>query len=451
MQLNREFESEINLKGLFFHVLYRWRSILIVALFGAVLLGGYRYLSMSKSAKSIQNAQQNEEINTEIAELNRKIAEKTNQVNDLATYLSESVYINLNPQGVWTGSSKYLIIADPSMQDALSQGTNLDPVDSILPAYTYPLSDAPENELKEVFNTAKHELIDELVSTEINPNENSIKVTVKGVSVESVQKGLEYVQTRMKFIASGAQELGKHTVMNVGDDIVLETEIKETTDALPGRRSSLVSTLGQYKGELQALKDKAEAYETNGKSMIHKNELIKYSLIGFILGAFLMICFYVFHYVLGGRLLSANEISEQYNLPILGELTRSASIHNNRGLDKLISRWELGKNKSDEKTMIGNICALIEERKDANDVLLVSTLNDEKLNLIRNALKVRMEDKVIEAKGSFLSNSDAVTQASKAAAVIIVEEKEISRNKDIEQMVQILMISRTNVIGAIVL
>lgn len=451
MQLNRDYESEINLKGLFFHVLYRWRSILIVALVGAVLLGGYKYLSMNKSAESVRSVQQAEELSLEITELNRKIEEKTKQVDDLATYLNESMYINLNPQGVWTGSSKYLIIADVTANETLLQGINPDPADIILPVYTYPLSDAPEEELIKVFNTNKHELIDELVSTEINPNENSIKVTVKGASVESVQNGLDYIHSRMDMISVGARKLGEHTLMNVGKDIVLMTEIVETTDALPGRRSSLASALDQYRSELQALRDRAEAYKTNGQSLIHKNELIRYSLLGFIIGAFLMICLYAFHYVLGGRLLGANELSEQYNLPIFGETTRSASIHNDKGLDKLLSRWELGKTKSDGKTMAGNICALIEERQDVKDVLLVSTLKDEKLGLIRDALKARMEDKAVDAKGNFLINSEAVTQASRAAAVILVEEKGVSRNKDIERMVQALMISRANVIGAIVL
>ena len=50
MQLNKEYERVISVRDLFFHLLYRWRSILAAALIGALLLGGYAWISNRKSA-----------------------------------------------------------------------------------------------------------------------------------------------------------------------------------------------------------------------------------------------------------------------------------------------------------------------------------------------------------------------------------------------------------------
>ena len=447
MQLNKEYESEINLKDLFFHVLYRWRSILLVALIGAVLFGGYKYLSMNKAAKSMQVSQQEALPSEEEIALNLEIEKKAKQVADLEAYLSESVYINLDPQGIWTGSCKNMV----KVESSASEGLSIDPVDSILPVYSYPLSDASEEELKEVFDTDKHEHIDELVRTEINTVDNTITVTVKGASVEFVQKVLEFIQARMEAINTKAQSITSHSLMNVGNEIVLSTEVKEQTDTLPNRRSYLASALSQYRSELQALRDKAEIRRTNGKSVIKKNDIIKFALIGLAIGAFVMTCFYSFHYALGGRLVNSSEISEKYNLPILEESVRSSSIHNNKGFDLLLAKWEMGKNKTDTEKMYNNISALIAEQKDAKDVLLVSTLKTDKLKTIKEALATRIEDKAIEARGNFLSDSEAITEAAKAAAVILVEQKDSSRIKDIERMAESLMISQANVIGAIVL
>lgn len=447
MQLNKEYESEINLKDLFFHVLYRWRSILLVALIGAVVFGGYKYLSMNKAAKSMQVSQQEAQPSEEETELSREIEEKAKQIADLESYLSESVYINLNPQGIWTGSCKYLVKAESS---ALG-GVSIDPVDSILPVYSYPLSDASEEELKEVFDTDKHEHIDELVRTEINTDENSITVIVKGATVESVKKGLEFVRTRIESIKAQTQDIASHSLICVGNDIILATEVTDQDETLPNRRSYLASALGQYRSELQALRGRAEIYKTNGKSLIKKDDVIKFALIGFAIGAFVMACFYAFHYALGGRLVNSSEISEKFNLPILEEAVRSSSIHNNKGLDKLLAKWEMGKNKTDQEKMYNNISALIAEQQEAKDVLLVSTLKTDKLKTIKEALATRIDDKSIEAKGNFLTDSEAITEAAKAAAVILVEKKDTSRIKDIERMAESLMISQANVIGAIVL
>ena len=446
MQLNKEYESEINLKDLFFHVLYRWRSILLVALIGAVLFGGYKYLSMNKAAKSMQVSQQEALPSEEEIALNLEIEKKAKQVADLEAYLSESVYINLNPQGIWTGSCKYLVKAEPS-----ASGGPIDPADTILPVYSYPMSGASEDELKEVFDTDKHEHIDELVRTEINTVENSITVTVKGASVDSVQKVLEFIQTRMEAIKTKAQNINLHSLVHVGNEIVLLTEVKEQTDTLPNRRSYLASALSQYRSELQALRERAEIRRTHGQSVIKKSDIIKFALIGFAIGAFVMACFYAFHYALGGRVVNSSEISEKYNLPILEESVRSSSIHNNRGLDKLLAKWEVGKNKTDTEKMYNNISALIAEQQEAKDVLLVSTLKTDKLKTIKEALATRIDDKTIEAKGNFLTDSEAITEAAKAAAVILVEQKDTSRIKDIERMAESLMISQANVIGAIVL
>ena len=451
MQRNKDYESEINLKDLFFHVLYRWRSILLVAIIGAVALGGYKYLSMDKTAKSIQAARQDAQSGEEELELSRRIEEKAKQVADLETYLNESVYINTNPQGIWTGSSKYLVQTDTSVANGISQGKSIDPVDNILPVYSYPLFGTDEEELRKVFNTDKQELIGELVRTEIDTNENSITVIVKGASVESVEKALKLVEDRMESIRKTAQNISTHSLINVGSSIVLTTEVKEQTDILPNRRSYLVSALGQYRSELQALMEQAEMYRTNGKSIIKKNDVVKYALIGFVIGAFVMACFYAFHYVLGGRLVNSCEISEKYNLLILDEVVRSSSIHGNKGLDRFLAKWEVGKNKTNAETMYNNISALIAEQQEAKDVLLVSTLKTDKLKTIKEALAARVEDITFEARGNFLTDSEAITEASKAAAVILVEEKNTSRIKNIERMAESLMISRANVTGAIVL
>ena len=45
VHVNREYEPEFRLKDFFFHLLYRWRSILLVVLLCAAVIGGLKGLS----------------------------------------------------------------------------------------------------------------------------------------------------------------------------------------------------------------------------------------------------------------------------------------------------------------------------------------------------------------------------------------------------------------------
>ena len=47
MRQKTTYEQDISLRDILFHVLYHWRSILVVSLCAAVLVAGYRYLSIS--------------------------------------------------------------------------------------------------------------------------------------------------------------------------------------------------------------------------------------------------------------------------------------------------------------------------------------------------------------------------------------------------------------------
>lgn len=450
MQINKDYEPQINLKDLLFHILYRWRSILVVALIASVLLGGYKFLSMRKelqSEKSVQQLQQGVKTKEEL-ELNRKIEEKKRQVEELDDYLRESIYINLNPQGIWTASCKYLIKADTSLQNILVQESYMDPVDSILPLYVYPLADATEEELLEVFETNKPEYANELVNVEINTEENTISITAKGITKEFSQKALDYIRKKIESISANTEKNNPHELISLGSGIVYATYVTSTKDALIGRKTALTTALNQYRTELQNLNEKAELYKTEG---ITKKEIVKFALIGFFVGIFLMLCIYAFHYIFRDKLASSDMLANQYSLPIFGEFKKSSSIHNNKGLDRLFSKWELGKNHTDTDTIYNNICALINEQQEADSVLLISTLKEDKLMPIKEALSTRSENKTIEAKGCFLTNSEAIADATKASVVILVEEKNTSSNKDIERMAETLMIGRANVIGAIVL
>ncbi len=454
MQLNRNQIIEINLKDLFFHILYRWRSILIAALIGAIVFCGYQYMSikkihdagkLTKEERQYQLDLQNYKENLESAESTIRINTKLLQGQN--TYRNESMYFQLNSQSVWTATNKYLVKIDQSVLDAIPKNLSFDPADGVLSAYTAPLNEVTEKELKDTFGTEKVEYVSELINTEISTSENSIKVTVKAATKETAQAGMALLHTKMEFLAAGrAQLLEPHTLSLVSEEIALKTD-----EELLEKQETLAKSIKDNQETLQEARQKLDKLEASGEPVAPGPHLIKMAVIGFIIGAIFMAFIYIVLYILKGGLHNPNDLSARYNLPIFGVLATSGSLHSNRGLDKLLSKWELGKNALDDDTVYKSISALLAEKQDIQNIQLISSLSIEKLTKAKEALAERLPGKTVELQMNATRNSDAITEASKADAVIITEAKDITCLKDTDRVVENLIISETNVIGAIIL
>ena len=219
-----EYEAELNLKDMLFHVLYRWRSILLVALVCALVLGGHQFMSLrsSQNKAELSEEEQASLLADEVSLTSYKSQAEslTKQLEDLSRYQAESVYFRLDSQSVWTASAKFLVKVDPSVLAALPQGTALDPADNILGAYVFPLASSGADELMAAFGTENPAYVAELVVITPDPATNAIDVTVKGNTRESAEKGLSFVQEKIVALTENAQKIDPHTLIAIGQSTV---------------------------------------------------------------------------------------------------------------------------------------------------------------------------------------------------------------------------------------
>ena len=124
-----EYEVELNLKDMLFHVLYRWRSILLVTLVCALVLGGHQFMSLrsSQNKADLSEEEQASLLSDEVSLTSYKSQAEslTKQLEDLSRYQAESVYFRLDSQSVWTASAKFVVKVDPSVLAALPQVDSL--------------------------------------------------------------------------------------------------------------------------------------------------------------------------------------------------------------------------------------------------------------------------------------------------------------------------------------
>ena len=467
MRINKNQVMEINLKDLFFYLLYRWRSILAAALIGAIALCGYQYLSIKKAHDAGELTKDERQYQINVQQYKEELASNRNMVTvytkllrEQNDYLDNSIYIKLSPNNVYIARNSYLIKADQSVLDALPQGSSMDPVDSILPAYAAPLAEiTDEEELKEAFGTDKTEYVSELVLTSTNTDENTITVYVFGDTKETAQKGLALLHKQMEAIAAGkAQELGKHQLILANESVIrgidkLMSELPEGQGNLnlSTRQADLSKATKEIQETLQKARQRIDQLEASGEPGVPGMHLGKMAVIGFIVGAVILMLVYIIVCIVSGRLYNSRDLTTRYSIPVLGEFATPGCLHPCRGIDKLFARWELGKDALDDKTVYDKIAALIAEKQEAKHVLLVSTLSAEEVKNVREVLAERLPEKKIEAQADAVRNSGAITEAAKADVIVFTEKKGKSRFKNMDRVAETLIITDGNVIGAIIL
>ena len=236
-----ENEQEIDLKAMFFDALYRWRSILVAGLIGALLLGAYKYWSVNKAAASLEEAiaegtviesdfdkgylQAKEKIEAKEAERrtqSKKSTDLQKQINDAKNTITENtVKIDVQKNSIelynnqidnaqrlidetqeyldrsvlmqaaddlWTGRVIYQVTVDNADPAAYR-----DPADQVVSSYQKP--QAGSEEMKELGTKLglEADLLNELYSVGADGNANTVIVTTYGKDKAMAEKILARV------------------------------------------------------------------------------------------------------------------------------------------------------------------------------------------------------------------------------------------------------------------
>ncbi len=452
MKINREYEQVIDLRDLFFHLLYRWRSILVAALIGAILLGTYQFITLETThrAGKLTKAEKQWEVDLQefqdsLRNARNNVKTFTNLIKEKNAYLDESVYMNLDAQNEWYAYRCYYIKVDQAVLDALPESVQEDPADRVAAAYTATLkSGLDPAEMEALLGTSKREYIDELVSVGSDAASNTITISVIAGSEEDVNRQLDYFDNRLNTVcAPKAQAVEAHTLTLIDEDVRsrIDDNLSARQDEINKQILDWQTSLKEQRETLNELEDKKEPKKPVG--------IKKFAAIGFIIGAFLLTAIYAVKYIMSGLLHSGSELSEHYCLPVYGEFAKSRARHPGKGLDKLFEKWEF-KHASSDDAVVEEIVAILRERHNGKRVLLTGTVSGDKLNNLSQKLQSRLEDAVrVEAEGDFLTNNAAIAGASEADAVVMVEEKHASRLNNIEREAELLIMSSANVSGCV--
>ena len=456
MQINKNYEKEIDLRDLFFHLCYRWRSLIVAALVGAVLSGGFQYYSIYRIHSEGKQTKEEKQYVIDLQNYQDSVKNAKNSIRtynklmkEKNDYLDESVYMSLDSQNEWMAYKRYYIKLDQAVLDALPESVQEDPADYVAAVYVSTLkSGLNATEIEELLGTGRKEYIDELVNISADNATNTITVLVIGADEETVRKQLDYFINRLMEVSMPlAQQVGAHTLATVNEDCLtrMDNNLSAKQDEINQQLVDWQEALKEQREALNALEDKKEPKAPG----MH---LMRYSVTGIMLGVILLAGIYLVKYVLSDRLRAGRELTARFGLPVYGEFTKSRARRPGKGLDKLFEKWEFNHSITDPEVVNSGICALLAEQFGGKKVLLTGTVAETRLSALADGLRRKLDGTCeIVSKGGLPVDTDAIAEVKDADAVILVEEKRTSRMADVERAAEMLLIGKADVKGCIVL
>lgn len=454
MRFDKDYVREISFRDLFFHLLYRWRSILAAALIGAVLLGGYVFVSnLSRAAEktdpvTVQTIEPTtEESAPESTEVNERLYKLL--LDETTDYCNRSILMRVDPYAVWKASAVYTVIPEEDSR-AETTGEN-SPETLVATAYPWMVFNGMDmKRLAEIYGETEPKYIREAVSTSYISGSGSFSIETIGLTEEMAVESLAYFdELIMNEVQGDLQRVCKHSVVRISDfvwQIYHQTALNRQNDVLKNYTTYFKAVYPNGKPEDNGAASPVQSVKTK------KPKIRRFALIGFIAGAFFMICLYGVLYMLSRKLRKARELTDQFGVPVYGQLNHTRARCPGKGPDGLIEKWEFRKTKTERDAVLENTCVLVRENGGEGGVLLTGTLPTERMQALADGMKERLGDTVpLTVEGSFLKNPRVIAEAANASAVIIAEEQYASDLDEIRRMLELLKIGKTPASGAIVI
>lgn len=484
-------ESEISLLDLLYHILRRWRSILLFAALFCVLLGGFKLVKgirtlgsadLKEEQKNYESQLQGYTISKE--HLENQVKELTEAIQDKEDYYDHSVLMKLDPKQAYKGTVTFVVTdADevPSAEANRDLSLAIDrKMNSVLGSYVALIQNGTI--LRDVQNGLSSKLdqkyLAELIYTQVDYQSKLLHITVVGDDKQQVQsisdaivQGLQNASVQMNAsVAAHRLELLSSYVGNDADTSIPIGMIPEaganTSDA--SYQTSIEELQKNYMNSITDMQDqllecnkqmgeleKPEPPVGASRASVLK-EGIKYGIIGFVAGAFVLTFVYVLQYLLCGKLMDSDELNDRYGILLLGDYYAPLHAHPNR-IDRWIDRMN---GITEDKRSVESVYAL----SAANIMAQVGTAKNSKLLLMGNAKSedfdaaaTALSEKLclsgidVIAAGNVNESASAIEKLQQTEQVVLIEQRGASRQQDIQKELLILRKLEKKIIGAIVL
>lgn len=482
---NHEQEEEIDLVSLLFTVLRKYRQMLAVALACAVIFGAVA--SIQTSANGAVSADAQEEYDAAMTEYRQKKADYDAAVRqykldttsneqaqadvqkaleDAQTYAEHSMLSNLDAHNVWTARADLYIKTNYQIMPG-SVYQNPDNTSAVVQAYANLLVNGDAMDKAADALKLQARFLREVVTAEPVQNANGtysglLTLRVNAADQNSAEKILNELLGHLDEVqASISAAIGSHTVATVAQSCscIVSTDLLAQQQAQSDNIAALQAQMQTLQAAREQLDETYADTQANwaavSEPVLHAallSSIVKFALIGFVVGVFVVAGIVCVQFLAAGRVYSAKELKRACNLPVLGALASEKSKTAQK-LDAALNRAEGRPNGSTDAEMLCLMAETIRSRApQARRVLVTGDLPAEQLTALAAALQATdaLRSVTVTAAESILKAAATVQQVNLADSIVLAADCACSRYAAVnDQNEQIRRLGKS-VLGCIV-
>lgn len=464
MDQNNTYEQEIDLKDLMFAVLHKWRSILLVAIVAAVLLGGVKAVMTYQSQndeETVKAAEEQYEEDLHSYERNKETMERElgnlqTDIENQQNYLEKSVLMNMSPYDIYEARADIFVKTDYEIMPGMVY-QNVDYTDTILQTYQSVMTSVAFLSHIAESTGIDVQYLQELIQIERGSTvvgntsklTNLLTVTVKNSSkkdAEAVLKklleGIESLQVNI------TANIGEHTV-NIVNKSTGATVDLALADRQREQNNQLISLQQSLEEKQQALNDLEEPAKLTSASTATLKSGIKYGVLGGVLGGFMIVFFVCVVFVMSDKVYSSKELRRRSNVKVLGVFPVSGKRAG--AVDRLLNRLE-GKvfagTEEDEAALIAaNISNYAGEIK---KILVTGTIAEDRIAHVARLLADRLSGIEVVSGQNMLKDVETIKVLPSCGGVVLVEQAGLTTYSMMGQEMEKVVDLQKEIVGCIV-
>lgn len=465
---NQTYEQEVDLKDLILAILRRWRSIIVVGILMAVVMGGYAAVSGSRAGEGEpEDGQQTYEdalalYESEKAGLEMEIENLEMTLKGLSAYQENSLLMKISPYNKPVASAEVYIDAEDSQvmrslakayTAVLKNENTLEKLYQILPL--------EDQYLLELFSVDSY--LQGMVTVEYAADSSTVTSTYYGEDInmlsikatagdqETAGLLLEALLGEMESSEGElAASIGPHTlnVVDEGISAVVDMELAKKQQDNRDSRSQLTTALENSQTAYDELEEPAVP-SAGGVSM---GRVLKYVVLGGAVGVFLMAFAYCVVYLMSDKIHSEKDLKSRFGIKILGVMPGSGVGEHTFFIDQWLYRLE-GRNCSGQMEPAYDLAAanLKNYAGEAKNLLLTGTVGEEQMKELAQSLSRRLPGFVLTVGKNMAEDVDTRKKLPDCDGVILVEKAEASRAGAVQQEIEMIGNVGKEIVGAVVI
>lgn len=393
----QEYEREIDLKNLFYHILLRWKLMVIVALVCMAGLGAYKFVSVLRANRAAAEAEAEAELEEEEEEI------------DYVKMAQDAMDGLVDPNTLGGDTLLYY-----------NQLVKLKQYDTDIQNREFSLQNS-----KSVLAGREQQLagLEQVVLEDVDPENAALLINQRNSMESSVLSS-------------------KNEIASLERDLeTLAKNQKEAEDSAAILKEELIK---------QAEKENEEAEEEEEAASMPIKPTIKFAIIGLLGGGFMMAFFFCMIYLFSGKLLDLAVLPDAYGLRVLSVVRTEQA---KKGIDGWIEKLSGYGNQTAEEAYdvlyarLLNLSGSLEGRT----ILLTSTADESAVKALQSYLQNKDSSAKFVVCQNPLHNMDTILNLKEADDVVLVECVGKSELQEIRQVLQYMTDVEKAPLGAVIM